>query len=862
MFMKRIYLKSAFYFSLFTLSLFTSPAMAQIEDGKAFYVYRNDGDFNGFFYDQVQEMRLSKFDLDSIEHEEYVIQDIVTTDSIYRIPLAAIDSIGFQQPEIKFNPKLRHMDMLGMTDYVKAVNGMTLTFQSSLPTGLTPQVGDVLVGFTGLMEQNGFGGSVTKVSTTADGIVVECENLTNMSQLFDRFISVEQVGTDETTQQVRHRMAGYNSMLRAISDGSSLTLFNYSGNLNISVIPEQAHVYFKLALSLGVKIGLVMVYNINGDSFFIKSKMAEDFSLTPSISFGIKGGGNKSLAIVDGLNGVAFPAVCPIFEVRPFPELVVKWDGDFRGNLTLPSLSKSMRQTFTIDSDRKPLMTYEGNEQEPPSQSGNPSLSGTSSDWQFNGSVQVGVKTQVGIYSNSLAKLIFDAGMGVDIVIGPKLRGSLEINENSFDSGDGLYAMRNTHIGIVPISLDYEAYGKAEFLEWKGDDALKFVWTDGNFELLPTLDYYMFPTIEGRTNTYNADKKQIEASIGTDKRMVFWPSSLGLALMDKTKENVLTHQYLGSMSFGSYGFDKGSTNFPMSGYKPGVYNVVPILGTAGRDLPIMSMSVGLQVPPYLDVDRTLQVPAEGGEFTISAKTNGTLGVSNEFLKAKKIDNSTVSITVPENKEVHKIEHELVLTASAEDPDVGTTSKIVTIEQAPDDLPQYITIDAGPFVIYAPGNEENENSNYQSRIPCNFTPTADGYIVSGSYSSSHQAKGPDENITQPVMNSFTLCREPAPAVDETISWSFNFTVSPSGITGSGEAYVSDSYIAEDMNITGYERVSFVIGEGGGNSLGGSGQTSSFTYKRYTNYNGDEETEESNENRSIFFSLYKTLTEYPH
>ncbi|MBR0272729.1 MAG: hypothetical protein IJQ59_01385 [Bacteroidaceae bacterium] len=838
--------------------MFISPAHAQtIEDGEAFYIYRNDGDFNGFFYDQVQEMRYSKIDLEGVEHEEYVIQEVLTSDSLYRIPLAAIDSIGFQQPEFKFNPKLRHMDQLGMTEYISAVNGLTLTFQSSLPTHLRPQVDDVLVGFTGLLSENFFGGRVTNVSTTGNGIVVTCEALTKMSQLFERFVSVEQVGTDENTHQVRHRMAGYHSMRRAISDGLSMTLFNYSGNLNISLLPEQAHVFVKLSLSLGVKIGMVMVYNINGDSFFIKSKLAEDFSLAPSVSVGIKGGGEKSLAVIDGVKGIAFPAVCPIFEVRPFPELVVKWDGELKANIALPGLSKSMRQTFTIDSDRTPLMTYEGNEMESPSQSGSPSLGGLDVGLQFNGSLQVGVKSQVGIYTNSIASVFFDAGMGVDIVIGPKLRGSVEINAESFDSGDGLYSMRNTHIGFVPISLDYEAYGKAEFLDWTGDDALKYVWADGNFELLPVIDYYMFPTIEGRTNIYNADNKQIEASMGTDKRMVFWPSSLGLALMDKKLENIVTHQYLGSMSFGSFGPDQMSAIFPMSGYKPGVYNVVPILGTDGRDLPIKSMKATLQVPPYLDVDSVVQVPAKGGTFTISANTNGTLGVSNEFLKAEKIGNSTVSITVPENKDFKKHDYILTLGATAEDPEAGMTMKDVRIEQAPSDLPQYISLGPGFFAVYAPGT--GEYSNYQTRVPCKFTLTEDGYTVSGSYSSNHMAQGPYPETTDLLIGLTFSSEDGAPSVPETIQWSFNITVSKDGITGSGQSYSSCSYTIDGEEIKKVHRESFTIDEGWTRGYEGGGITSSHNYYEYYKWGDYEYTDESSSEIDFYFYLFKTLDE---
>ena len=69
--MKKVFAKKGVIcFSLFTLSLFTTPAVAQ----DAFYIYRNDGDFDGFFYDNVIRMGYSKIDPQGVEHEEYVIQ--------------------------------------------------------------------------------------------------------------------------------------------------------------------------------------------------------------------------------------------------------------------------------------------------------------------------------------------------------------------------------------------------------------------------------------------------------------------------------------------------------------------------------------------------------------------------------------------------------------------------------------------------------------------------------------------------------------------------------------------------------------------------------------------------------------------
>ena len=93
------------------LSFLNSLQAQVIEEGEAFYIYRNDGDFDGFFYDQIQEMRYSKLDVDSVEQAEYVTYEVVTADSIYRIPLAAIDSIGFVQPDAILNENFIDLDV-------------------------------------------------------------------------------------------------------------------------------------------------------------------------------------------------------------------------------------------------------------------------------------------------------------------------------------------------------------------------------------------------------------------------------------------------------------------------------------------------------------------------------------------------------------------------------------------------------------------------------------------------------------------------------------------------------------------------------------------------------------------------------
>ena len=134
--------KRLFYFSLFTLSFFTSPVLAQ----DAFYIYRNDGDFDGFFSDEVVRMGYSKIVFNGFEHDHYVVQEVETKDSLYRIPLACIDSIGFVQPAVKFAPHFRNIVKDGLIYHLEFVSIKTgwMYVWNSVPDALVPKVGDVL----------------------------------------------------------------------------------------------------------------------------------------------------------------------------------------------------------------------------------------------------------------------------------------------------------------------------------------------------------------------------------------------------------------------------------------------------------------------------------------------------------------------------------------------------------------------------------------------------------------------------------------------------------------------------------------------------------------------------------------------
>ena len=146
------------------LAVITLNGMAQTI-GEAFYIYRNDGQFNAFFRDEVQSIEYSYYDADSIKYEEIVTQVVITADSVYKIPLAAIDSVGFIQPETIINH-----DVFPLTaehsPYISDADVLNFTMSAATPDALRPKVGNVVV-------------ATAECSAFPYGIIARVESITN-----------------------------------------------------------------------------------------------------------------------------------------------------------------------------------------------------------------------------------------------------------------------------------------------------------------------------------------------------------------------------------------------------------------------------------------------------------------------------------------------------------------------------------------------------------------------------------------------------------------------------------------------------------------------------------------------------------
>ena len=191
----------------------TLSGMAQTI-GEAFYIYRNDGGFNAFFRDEVDSITYSHYDTDSIFYDEIVTQLVYTADSVYKIPLAAVDSVCFVTPPTVYKKEVTRLDN-NLLDYVIGADGLTLKLKPEIPSELVPVEGDKLVLLEGCEAlPYGFSGIVSSVQSGSSSIDVICEQA-YLEDLFDSFCSAStvygaNVGEEDAVRAVsgngRHRV--------------------------------------------------------------------------------------------------------------------------------------------------------------------------------------------------------------------------------------------------------------------------------------------------------------------------------------------------------------------------------------------------------------------------------------------------------------------------------------------------------------------------------------------------------------------------------------------------------------------------------------------------------------------------------
>ena len=234
--MKRL----AYYLSALLLSLVAIlPAGArEKENSNALYIFRNDGEFNAFFYADITRIAYSRTDTSGVEQADYVVQEIFALDTVYRIPLSAIDSVAFTTPATQYKADVSRPGQ-ELTDYIVASDSVSwFRLSLSVPQNLLPKKGDKL-----LIENpappylpDGFSGLVTSVEQGSGGYTVMTDGLA-LEELFDRLVikMAASAPSGESASARRTLRSPFNELIDTKYESTdTITLPALSGTLSLT----------------------------------------------------------------------------------------------------------------------------------------------------------------------------------------------------------------------------------------------------------------------------------------------------------------------------------------------------------------------------------------------------------------------------------------------------------------------------------------------------------------------------------------------------------------------------------------------------------------------------------------------------
>lgn len=239
--MKRLYI--TIIVTIAMLCDLSLPSNAQ----QAFYIYRNDTGIQTLLTSAIDSITYSCLGIDSILQEDYVTQEIWTLDTVYRIPLVEIDSIGFVTPETIYQPDVIVLDG-ELRQHIILRDSFAIVFDSSTPHNLLPNIGSKLVSTeSDNILDKAFIGEVIELKESGDGTKVVCSACA-LTDVFEQYYGITEVKdyadsivTAKTTRSSLNgiRTTGWQTytpgtLKRNLLNSVGLPKASYKGNDNTS----------------------------------------------------------------------------------------------------------------------------------------------------------------------------------------------------------------------------------------------------------------------------------------------------------------------------------------------------------------------------------------------------------------------------------------------------------------------------------------------------------------------------------------------------------------------------------------------------------------------------------------------------
>ena len=565
---------------------------------KAIYIYRNDGTFNGFLNNEIDSLVYSAIDLDSIEHTNFIVQEVWTADSTYRIPLAAIDSISFNapQPIIKSNVKFITEEYL---PYIENVDDLTISFKIETPTNMLPNIGTVLVSnYYDEPFEYGFAGRVINSTVKGSTIDFTCEDVV-LTDIYERLISVgncvsaDSQNASSKARRINSSDTKYFDIGTFSTDIGPVTIKNDPTVKMSWVIFIEPYIHPTVAITFTHTHNLSLSINSKVDGEYEpEPKWLDEASFLKNIKF-LKGGYIPITTPIPGLYGkIRFGA---FWSAHGDVDL----SATFSGALTFVNGFKWDETGFV------PVNRLSKKEMNRPEISLN-----------MNGSIEGGIAMQIvsGVGTDNLAS------MNLTLRLGPQIAVNFKASDNGIQYGGW-----NWYSSLKDSQLNINAYAKFSagyktFLdqimgknEYESHSVPLVTWTK------PIKKWYFLPEF---TKPEYTDGRQENVIVSTKpSRDLVKSVSLGFALFDNEKQ--LVDKKYNDVNYrleNDWPFSNLQVAF--EGLKKGVdYTCYPVLKIFGKELlaiPKTQISVGTPVQiTNVEVTNSTYYP---GHFTYNGRS--------------------------------------------------------------------------------------------------------------------------------------------------------------------------------------------------------------------------------------------------
>lgn len=561
---------------LFTLLIMVISFITNSFAQDAIYIYRNDGDFNAFFKNEIDSITYSHLDLDSVYNADFKTQVIYTNDSIYRIPLEVVDSVSFFAP-----PAILNKDVFLLTaahdTYLSDADTVSFTLSLNTPVDMIPAEGNIVVSEYDCMSfPDGIIGRITYATKDDSGYHFDCEKV-GIDAVYDQIL-IHKVCQPDNQQSMAYNKSSIYIPTTIIWDMPFYRTLEKDGTKTELNIRDLAAVtvtvrkelgqpfYFNLVLENSLRTN----FTFNAES---SVNISDDIDIIPKLTVPLR------LSIVPGL------WITPKLNLKGYFEEKGKISLDFEASY---NRYDKIRYTYLNQEwETKYSVREEG-----------PQID--VAQLSMDGYAEVGIIPGILLAFNGTA-----TGIGMNYKIGVREEVHFEFDAiKYFDSG-AYDAIKDSYARTY-IPQEMTVYAQYGLFENKTSPQLGPITI---FDTIPQIgnDKYLLPTFSKISYQYIGEDESSVALYTEPSRDLLFPVNIGFALYDDkdkligTKYSQVEYQNLNEWAL--KGLQQQFTNIE----KGKIYTAYPIVKILGKELVASPLKTFGQIDTC-NIDFTVEYP--------------------------------------------------------------------------------------------------------------------------------------------------------------------------------------------------------------------------------------------------------------